>query len=317
MTARRLCVIAGLATTMLHCHEPLTESSDAPAELDVESRATDSDVAPDDLAELDPDFDPDLDGVEAEQIAELQAPPELQLGPPPTCTERPRLKVLFIGNSFTIGHDIPGLVAQLAARAGIEIDTRTMAHAGKNLAWHYERPKTARVIARGGWDLVVLQSRSMDTLRDPDGFLAAGQGLAELARAAGATPVLFETWARKEGHPVYGKRRLTGGDPDTMQDKVRDNYRRLAEATGADVAEVGEAWRALRHGTPDIDPYTSDDNHANRRGAYLTANVLFAKITDVNPVGNVGDPLLRLDPETAQTLQTYAAEVVAPRCAVP
>ncbi|NVB43017.1 hypothetical protein G6O69_34665 [Pseudenhygromyxa sp. WMMC2535] len=223
------------------------------------------------------------------------------------------IDVLFIGNSYTNMHDLPALVEALGEQAGVPLHAEKLAVGGKNFEYHLARSKTAAVLEEGDWDVVVLQSHSLDPLRNPDGFFEAGEELVEMVEASGAEPLLFETWARKRGHNLYNYFKPTGGSPEEMQARVSESYSTLAERTGAKVIEVGRAWRALRTQAPQLDPYASDSAHPGKLGAYLTANVFFAALTDVSPVGKV-EPLLDIDPKDAALIQRQAAAVIQPRC---
>lgn len=245
---------------------------------------------------------------------QVSALPEVAAPVVEVCDPPEDLDVLFIGNSYTIMHDLPGLVAQLGSQAGIEVHAEMLATGGQDFEYHLARSKTVAVLGQRDWDVVVLQSHSLDPLRNPEGFHEAGKGLVELVRESGASPVLFETWARKSGHNLYNYFEPTGGSPDAMFSAVRDEYFSLADETGVEVVEVGKAWREMRKHAPELDPYASDAAHPGRLGAYLTANVFFAALTDVSPVGNV-EPLMGIDPAAAALIQAQAAEVVDPPCA--
>jgi hypothetical protein len=232
--------------------------------------------------------------------------------PPDPCDDPDSLDVLFIGNSYMLMHDVPDLVAALGEQAGIELHTELLAMGGKDFDYHLSSSRTADALAEGDWDVVVLQSHSLDPIRDPEGFLEAGEALAAMVRQAGAEPILFETWPRKAGSDYYMFGR-GGGNPDAMHRLVHAGYHELAERTGADVIDVAAAWRALHRVAPDLDPYTRDANHPGRLGSYLTANVVFAALTDTTPVDNVA-PLLGIGEDDARVLQETAAAVIGPSC---
>jgi hypothetical protein len=131
--------------------------------------------------------------------------------------------------------------------------------------------------------------------------------------------VLFETWARRAGHPIYD---TSFADPADMQAQLRFHYldaatRYIPEfSTAADrdavsVAPVGDAWeRHLAGGEPPR-LHASDDYHAGPAGQYLAALVLystlFARRADGMPA------LLGLDEPTALGLQRTADAVTGAR----
>src|SRR6476620_1203547 len=66
--------------------------------------------------------------------------------------------ILFIGNSLTTTNDLPAMIEQLARESGgTPIETRTVAEGGFSLEDHWNRGDAQRVIAQGGWSVVVLQ----------------------------------------------------------------------------------------------------------------------------------------------------------------
>ena len=267
------------------------------------------DWTPDWTPDSTPDSTPDATPDAADSSQPMADAPE----PEPSCSPPESLDVLFIGNSYTIMHDLPSLVEALGSQAGIEVHAEMLARGGKDFEFHLARKTTARVLQEGDWDVVVLQSHSLHPLEDPEGFVATGEELAQLVRAAGAEPVFFETWARAEGHNLYNYHDGTGGSPEVMQARVHERYHELAERVDAQVVDVGAAWKATRRDAPELNLYAKDNAHPGELGAYLTANVLFAALTDVNPVGCV-EPLMDIDDDIARLLQEKAAEVVEPRC---
>ena len=62
---------------------------------------------------------------------------EIGPGPDPQLTR----SVLWIGNSFTFRNDVPGIVAQLAAADGINVEYDSHAES----AWTWEKHSTSQV----------------------------------------------------------------------------------------------------------------------------------------------------------------------------
>jgi hypothetical protein len=233
----------------------------------------------------------------------------------PDCLVRDDLDVLFIGNSYTIAHDLPQQVAEMAHRAGLTMRVQRLAIPGKNLEFHSRRRKVKAALASREWDFVVIQGQSLEPLQSHNRFVESGSTLAQMVWDAGATPVLFETWPRKVGHPVYRRRpRVSRGNPSAMQHAIHDAYIELATLTNAEIVPAGEAWMAVTALAPDVNLYDGDLHHPGRRGSYLNASLLFAQLTNVSPVGNVGGPMRRVEPDVALMLQEQAAAVVKPEC---
>lgn len=147
--------------------------------------------------------------------------------PPPTT-----LRILFIGNDLLESTEIPARVAKLAQALGRTATVETLGGRGYTLQDHWREARTAAAI-RKGWDVVVLQQGP--SARDPERsqLREYGKRLAGLAREAGARPAFLMTWPRSDR-------------PDEFTDVI-PAYREVAEASGAMVIPVGEAWlRAIR-----------------------------------------------------------------------
>jgi photosystem II stability/assembly factor-like uncharacterized protein/lysophospholipase L1-like esterase len=194
----------------------------------------------------------------------------------PTAAQARPLRVLFIGNSYTYFNDLPGLVASLArgARPSRAVHTEMVAQPGASLRDHWLDGAALAAIRRTRWDAVVLQEQSMlgvmlvhgrPTVNDPDQFHAFGRRFIREITAAGATPVLYLTWARRP-------------TPDT-QDRLTRAYAALAAATGARLAPVGVAWQQARAQRPALELFDPDGTHPSPAGSYLAAATLLATIT--------------------------------------
>lgn len=246
-----------------------------------------------------------------------QAP--LAVEPDPTveaCPELADLEVLFIGNSYLNLHDLPLRLSQMGEDAGIRIGVDKVTMGGENFEYHLRRPKTTKLLRAREWDMVVLQSHSLDPLRNPEGFLSAGAELGVRVREQGAEPLLFETWPRRAGHNVYNYFKPAGGNPEAMQLAVSDRYAQLADAENMRVVPVGQAWSKVMQQHPEIDLFAKDGGHPSIAGAYLGACVVFSVLTQHSPVA--GDDASRgVSEADAETLRAVASKVVNPRCGPP
>ena len=73
-----------------------------------------------------------------------------------------KVRILFIGNSFTTRNDVPALLAGLAANAeeGVSIESEIVAAGGASLRRHLNAGKAAELLKASAWDYVVLQEQS-------------------------------------------------------------------------------------------------------------------------------------------------------------
>jgi hypothetical protein len=218
--------------------------------------------------------------------------------------------VLFIGNSYTYVNDLPGGVQQLAATGGTSpaIDVASVVEGGASFATHWSGGGAQAAIAMGDHSHVVLQGQSVEPLFAAPSFHEYGQLFAAAALAAGAKPVLYETWARKAGDPIYADR-ASGGTPDAMQDVLSAAYQALATETGASLAPVGEAWRTAWTEHPEIELYDGDGSHPSPAGTYLAACVFYIALTG-EPIPAASAVPTGVAPADAAALRNVAAELM-------
>jgi hypothetical protein len=167
--------------------------------------------------------------------------------------------VLFVGNSFTFGNDLPGLVAELALSRDppVRLEVETVARDGMTLERHWKDGEVARRLTTEAWDVLVLQEQGARPLSDPDLMEEYAGRFAALARKAGTRMILFQTWARLN-------------QPETEPARAAA-YQRVAEAVGATVAPVGAAWSRALARQPKPALHATDGVHASPAGSRLAA----------------------------------------------
>jgi hypothetical protein len=171
------------------------------------------------------------------------------------------LRVLFIGNSLTYLNDLPGMVAAMPCFAdGRAIEVETVAGANLSLADHLQKGTARAALTSGRWDIVVLQQGPSALPASRKELLDSVRLLAPEIKAAGARPAMFAVW------PPWPRREDFNA--------VTDSYRQAAEAIGAIVLPVGEAWRAAWRRDQGLPLYAADDVHPSPLGSYLGALVI-------------------------------------------
>lgn len=190
---------------------------------------------------------------------------------------QPLRRVLFVGNSFLHGYDVPARVAALAAREGRPIEPHSILRPGARLSGHLRRRTVTETIG-WGWEAVVLQDHSLEALI-PERAAGSAAAVRRVAALIGGTPlVLVVPWARAEGHRLYRQAGMPG-DPAEMTDIETMHYAALAAETGGHIAPVASAWQGgivagrVLHGP--------DGYHANAEGAALTAEVIWRTLARV------------------------------------
>ena len=131
------------------------------------------------------------------------------------------------------------------------------------MAQHAESPETRFNILYGNHDYVVLQEYA-HPFGPEKKYLDAALKLNDMIRRAGATPVIFECWAKKT-------------EPEQQQ-LINEASRRVAEAIDAPVAEIGENWWTYQKSWPDLDLYAEDGEHASEAGSEFVAKYIWETI---------------------------------------
>jgi hypothetical protein len=240
---------------------------------------------------------------------------------------------LFIGNSYTFGGaereilqhgGVPNLVEEVAASKSRQLASMMLAAGGKDWGYHIKVPATHTALGMKKWNWVVLQDYSTKPthIGDVEAFYRDGEALYRSIRQQSpkAKVVLFETWARAKGNSLY-----TGAstpksftDQAQMLDEVEKAYteldRRLEAIEHSNqvlLAPVGEAFARCMERHPEINLYWTDKHHANAKGSYLAALVIYATIFQDSPKGATREFYgVSLAPDEAGKLQEIADEFV-------
>jgi len=244
-----------------------------------------------------------------------------------SCTqpkEADKIRILFIGNSYTFYNSTPELLKKIIQEKFPEhvVETQLISDGGMTLADHWQTESTIEAIRTGEWDYVVLQEQSklgMGVMIDNDMYFGSTDQFFEHSRKlnaeitkAGAKTVFFMTWSNK--------------DQPKEQAILSHAYTTIAKELEAIVAPVGLVWDKVRT-NPKIDLYADDGGHPSAMGSYLTAVTLYATLMSENPLGlpgtifgnrlsNIGERsldrelLIDLSNEEAQLIQEASWEVV-------
>lgn len=225
-------------------------------------------------------------------------------------SDKPGLRVLFVGNSFTFRNDLPQLVQRLSGDRHriVAVSFTAGGWQLRNFAANHELD---RLLHEVRWDVVVLQEQSQIPSFGPDyrarEFDPYVRALARKIAAAGARPLLFQTWGYRTGD----RRNLPGDTFALMQARLAWGYADAARSVHAAVAPVGAAWLAALSERPQLDLWADDGKHPSRLGSYLAACVFYATLTTGNPIGN--DFTDGLSTADARYLQRVAWDVTRSR----
>lgn len=210
------------------------------------------------------------------------------------------LNILFIGNSYT--GNLRGMFNRFMEQASPESHISYQTPGGWTLARHAENEGVKQAIDSRKWDYVVLQEQSRTPTFSVESSAyqahrAAIRQLTEWIREAGATPVLYETWGRRDGDKGARKR---SPDFDAMQAHLTRAYADAGQETDAIVVPVGQVWQAVRHADLELGRslHAPDGSHASKKGSYLIAATFLKALVKVD-AATLAHPKNLSDKETA------------------
>lgn len=190
--------------------------------------------------------------------------------------EKEEVAVFFIGNSYSFG--VPGQFRKIAESRGRKVRVGHSTYGGWTLAQHAAHPPTIEKLRRGKWDVVVIQEQSLVPARNErmrrKSMDPAVSFLVTEARAAGAVPLLYQTWGRRDGDPDF-----PGDDFIEMNSRVRKGYRAASEnAGGVAIVPAGDAWEREFVAGRGSELFVEDGSHPSGYGNEVTAREFYRVI---------------------------------------
>lgn len=227
------------------------------------------------------------------------------------------LKILFIGNSHTYTHDIPGTIAQMANSRGDSIKKiRTRTPGGYTLKQHSRSESTLKAIKSEKWDYVVLQG--VGWLQALPVFMAdtAIYQYAEILidsiknNSPETQIILYMTHGYREGVLSFDAVEWCEEDPvvcncEGMLYRVKENYLKMAELFDVEIAPSGMMWKIFGDKYPGINLYQDDGAHASHAGSYIAACCIYSLIFKKKSVNNYFPS--NVDKDVARNIQTVVS----------
>lgn len=223
-------------------------------------------------------------------------------------------RVLFIGNSYTLNHDLPGLTADVTESAGDELIYGVSAYSSYSLQLHSSNATTLEMIRQGNWNHVVLQEYSLNPSESlswvQSNVFPHVQFLNDeiLSHNNEVETMFYMTWGRRDGDAgrcPYNPHVCTY---EGMDDLTRERYLMMAEIFNGVVSPVGAVWRYLRENHPSIELYDPDGSHPTEAGTYAAACCFYTAIFQKDPA--LISYNYRLGSSTASIIRNAVKEVV-------
>ncbi len=212
--------------------------------------------------------------------------------------------VLFIGNSLTYTNDLPELVADLAASVGDTIRVSSVAQANFAVIDHALGLSNAvDVIKSQKWDMVVLQQGPTTVGVNRDTLIIATRLLDPIVKAQGGVTAQLMTWPQSS-------------QPQLFPAVLASSLAAAKSVSNGVLIPAGEAWRTALEQNPSLPLYGGDGYHPGALGTYLTALVVYEKVTHhdsrlLRGTAVVFGVTLSTDEATLRFLQKIAHETVA------
>jgi hypothetical protein len=223
-------------------------------------------------------------------------------------SNRPGLRVLFVGNSYTYYNSMPAMVRELAEGDPGSAPVYSVEYTAPSWSWKdaAQDDGLADALEDFEWDVVVLQDISWHLSLSPEDRRRMAYpyavALDRLVREGGARTMLFMTWGYRDGA-------LEGDSFDAMQARLAEGFTDLGSLLDAEVVPVGIAWAEALRRRPGLDLWKRDGGHPSKLGSYLAACVFYGVLTGRDPTGS--DFAGGLTAGEALFLQDVAADVVS------
>ena len=231
-----------------------------------------------------------------------------------------KIKVLFVGNSYTYYNWSSYMLKEIAWKEGLEVDVALSAHSGFTIEKHLDHAITSSFVNAGGYDYAIVQEYN-DRLAVVGADLNKGSLGSDAskyvtnmktiisnikAKSPSVVSLIEMSWGTKNGTGSLIKTNWT--DYATMQSYVTEGSRYVASQSSVECTLLGEAWNRVRTERPSLEMYHTDLHHPSYAGSYLKACVNYLTLSGKKFGSDPCDCLL--DAETAAYLRGVAEAVV-------
>jgi hypothetical protein len=221
------------------------------------------------------------------------------------------IRVLILGHNYA--KNLAKELQQLARQSNKTLHVEQRIGSDWSLKQHVEHEATVGLISNGGWNYVAFEEHpetgSFSAVQRNEEARPFAMKLTALIVKAGATPLLLEAWAFREGD----QHNLKSDSFAAMQGRLTQGCDELASQTKAKIVPIGQAFKKAFELDSRIELWQHDGRHASRAGIYLASAVLYSSLFDAHPqdlplvAPNARQGGLR--PREVDVLQHVAAEI--------
>jgi PKD repeat protein len=222
-----------------------------------------------------------------------------------------KLRVLFIGNSYTYVNNLPQLTASVAASMGDTLIFDSYAPGGYRFADHVFDPACGQKIRSAKWDYVILQEQSqMPSMQDGTFFTNSYHYAYVLDTMIQnndpcTQTMFYMTWGRKNGDSVFCNAYPSWPAFCTyegLDSLINLRYRSYADTALppmmgyplvpgswfspirlSQVSPVGAVRHYIRDQYPSIELYQADESHPSEAGTYAGACTFYTALFRKDP----------------------------------
>ncbi|HSG42277.1 MAG TPA: hypothetical protein VLA72_03900 [Anaerolineales bacterium] len=230
------------------------------------------------------------------------------------CTSKPAepYRILFIGDSTTSRHDIPGKFKRLAELGGHEVIVDISTKDFTSLATHTFLHQTKEKLENEVWNIVILQENEA-ILLEPGSLqqysIPTIQNYMDIVNGMDGVILLYSSIGFREGLVDFeGFEHLD--DYESTQDAVDTAYVEIGNALNLPIAPVGAVWRQVYDTQPTFDLWQADGLHVSPEGAYLAATVFYTAIYNQSPIDLPFSDEFGIDQAAIELIHQSVADVL-------
>lgn len=202
-----------------------------------------------------------------------------------------KLRVYFVGNSYTYYNDMPKMVADIAASMGDTLVFESHTPGGWTLQQHWNpgSDPCPLKVKNGSWDYVVLQEQSQMPAFGQMGpshptYYSAEAFNKIIRDSSKCTALMFYmTWGYKNGDAGSCPSVINMCTYQGMDSMLRTRYMQMADSFDAVVSPAGAVRRYIRQNHPGIELYDADGSHPSLAGSYAVACCFYAALFKKDP----------------------------------